>query len=417
MNKIAIALILLFSLNFTWAYADEQPHSAINKSNHILLSGERIAEEISKATGCAISPILGISVLGAYTYYTTPIEKRTQVPWHAKPAFWGPLLAVLLGIILKDSSKITLPKILIMPLDAIETLLEKNTSAVLGLLVILSSITGKGIEQLQLAGQELNFSLITSAHAAENVSNTAVTYSSGVVELGILSMLVTVVFGLVWVVSQSFNFLMFLCPFSWLDLLLAMFKNSIIAFLVGAYLISPFLGLFVSCLIILLSIYLFARSYRFVIFGTIVSSDVLFRGSRKHKIESEMVKSFASSDLDDIPPLSYGSLSAKGTTLTFQYRPWFFMPFKTVATTYTCDQCEIGVGTFSPVIIFTGKKYNTDRILFRLRPLYQSHENQVADVLELRGVRDVSIGKSFKDGYRWLAEQLGLGGMTPGKET
>ena len=47
---------------------------------------ELIAEEITRATGCAISPILGISVLGAYTYYTTPVQERKQVPDPVEPA-------------------------------------------------------------------------------------------------------------------------------------------------------------------------------------------------------------------------------------------------------------------------------------------------------------------------------------------
>ena len=413
MNKIATAAAFLaFLLCATWIQAEETQNTALNKSNWTLLNGEIIAEEISKATGCAISPILGISVLGAYTYYTTPVEKRDQVPWHAKPVFWAPLLVVLLGIILKDSSKIALPKIIIMPLDAIETLLEKNVSAVLGLLVILSSITGKGIEQLQLAGYDFSFPLLTSAYAAESVNSAATATTAGLFEVGFLSLLVTVVFGLVWVVSQSFNFLMFLCPFSWLDLLLATIKNSIVALLVGAYLVNPFLGLFVSAVIILISLFLFSRSYRFVIFGTIISSDILFKKSRKHEIESSPIKAFAGSELPGVPPLSYGSLTAEDTILVFHYRPWLLMPSKSITTSYQSDNCDIGIGALSPVIVTTGKNFSTDLTLFRLRPLYHSHENRVAELLGLKGVRDVAFGKTIRDGYRWLLEQLGFTSKT-----
>ncbi len=407
MKKTAVSAFLVFILFATWAQAVEPQETAVNKSSQILLSGEIIAEEISKATGCAISPILGISVLGAYTYYTTPLDERDNVPWHAKPEFWAPLLVVLLGIILKDSSKIALPKIIIMPLDAIETLLEKNASAALGLLVILSSITGKGIEQLQLAGYDLSFSILPSAYAAENMGRAAA--SSGIAELGILYILVTFVFGLVWVVSQSFNFLIFLCPSSWLDLMLLTLKNSVIALLVGAYMLNPFLGLFVSCVIILICLFLFARSYRFVIFGTIFSSDILFKKSRKHEIESGSIKAFAGSLLDGVPPLSYGSLAKQGSMLAFHYRPWLFMSPETFTTRFRADECEAGIGTLSPVIITTGKKFDTDLTLFRLRPLYDSHEKKVAELLGLKGIRDVAFGKSIRDGYRWLLEQLGIG--------
>lgn len=413
MRSLTVLIIFILTVSCSSGYcADPPPSDPAEPYNSLIVNGEIIANEISKATGCAISPILGISVLGAYTYYTTPVHERNQVPWHAKPAFWVPLLVVLLGIILKDSSKIAMPKIILMPLDAIETLLEKNVSAVLGLLVILSTITEKSIDQLQLAGFPLLNSFISSAYAAENVSSAAAATSSGILELGFLYVLVTVVFGLVWMVSQSFNFLIFLCPFSWLDLLLTTIKNAIVSFLVGSYLLNPYLGLLVSCTIILISFFLFAKSYRFVIFGTLFSSDVLLKKSRKHAIESDRIKAFAGSVFEGIPPLSYGSLTVNDSNLTFQFKPWLFMPSRSVTTTYRAENCEAGIGTLSPVIITQGTHFDTDLTLFRLRPLYLSHEKRVAELLGLKDVRDVTIGKTLKDSYRWLVDQLGI---TPAK--
>lgn len=414
MAKLAVITLITTLLWGTGVMADNGSASgAINNgSNKILLNGEIIADEISRATGVAISPILGISVLGAYTYYTTPIEKRDQVPWHAKPPFWVPLLIVLLGIILKDSSKIALPKIIIMPLDAIETLMEKNTSAVLGLIVVLSSITEKGIEQLRLAGHEVSFSLLSSAHAADSLNGTVATASTGLFEMTALYLLVTVVFGIVWVVSQSFNFLIFLCPFSWLDLLLATFKNSVVTLLAGAYLINPILGLFAASVIIVISLFLFARSYRFVIFGTIFSSDILFKKSRKNTMNQERIKAFAGSAVAGVPSLSYGFLTQQDSALVFHYKPWLIRSSRSVKTSFTCDRCEIGKGTLSPVIIAPKNNAKKYRTLFRLRPLYHSHEKRVAEILRLNGVRDVAFGKSFRDACAWLGEQLGLSSKT-----
>lgn len=411
MRKLTLLIFFILSALATNANAQHPADRTPPIQNQLIFNGEMIANEISKATGLAISPILGISVLGAYTYYTTPTGERGKVPWHAKPPFWGPLLVVLLGIIIKDSSKIALPKIIIMPLDAIETLLEKNISATLGLLVVLSSVTGKGIEQLRLAGHNANFALISTAYAADNVTF-ATTTSSGLLELGGLSLLVTVVFSLVWIVSQSFNFLIFLCPSSWLDLVLTTFKNSIIAVLLGTYLINHFLGLMVSLVIISLSLFLFAKSYRMVVFGTIFSSDILLKKSRKQLIESSSIKAFAGSVMAEAPPLSYGSLTTQDSLLIFHYRPWLFMPMQSITTSYRCEHCDAGIGTLSPVIVTTGKNFATDVTLFRLRPLYSSHEKRVAELLGLKGVRDVAFGKTLRDGYRWLMEQLGLAAKT-----
>jgi len=403
-----ILFVLLFSADR--AGADTPSGKIDGPHGQLILNGEVIANEISKATGYAISPILGISVLGAYTYYTTPAAERHRVPWHARPVFWAPLLAVLLGIILKDSSKVTLPKIILVPLDAIETLLEKNTSAVLGLLVIISSITGRGLEQLQLTGAGgVPFSP-AAAHAAEGANAAASVAAAGTVELAILTLIVTLVFTLVWVVSQSFNFLIFLCPFSWLDLLLTTAKNSVILLLAGAWLLNPFLGLAVSGVIILTCLVLFARSYRFVIFGTICTADILLRKSRQQAFATTGLMGFAGSLFPGVAPLSYGSLTINEAVLVFRYRPWLFLPQRIVITPFRNDRCVVGKGTLSPVLLAQGDKQGMELTLFRLRPRYTSHEQRVAELFSFIGVRDVAFGKSIREGYRWLKDQLGCAG-------
>lgn len=390
---------ILLSLPATPGYASKTNTGTRQK---LLLRGELVANEITRVTGCAISPILGISVLGAYSYFSTPVDSRGRLPWNAKPAFWAPLLIILLGIILKDSAKVALPKIIMVPLDAAETLLEKNTSAVLGLLVILSSLTAKTFEQMQPATGFPGFSVLTAAHAADSAA-VATASVAGVTELGLLSMLVTVVYMLVWVVSQSFNFLIFLSPSSWLDLLLVLFKNAIIGLLLAVALINPYLGLLVSTLIILFCLILFARSYRFVIFGTIFSFDMLFRRKGQRNSVTGRFRCFAGS-AKDIPSLSYGTLEGRGGDLIFSYRPWLILPKRTVVAPIRCDTTAVGIGMLSPVIIET--RQPNPVVLFRLRPAYKNFEDQVARSLGLGEVRDVAFGRSVRDGLLWLQEQI-----------
>ena len=76
---------------------------------------------------------------------------------------------------------------------------------------------------------------------------------------------------------------------------------------------------------------------------------------------------------------------------------------------YSCGECNVGMGSLSPLIACSGRKFNTDLILFRLRPLYNNHEENIAALLHLNGVKDMSIGKTFRDGIKWLKEQLGIG--------
>ncbi|MDW7773680.1 MAG: hypothetical protein SCH71_12405 [Desulfobulbaceae bacterium] len=406
MTGFAVIIFLAALLCGTPLHAQELfPVSAAQDNpDRALVNGEIIAAEISRATGLAISPILGLSVLGAYTYYTTPAAERTDMPWHARPAFWGPLLTVLLGIFLKDSAKIALPKILLMPLDAVETLLEKNVSAILALLVILSSITGRGIDQLHFPGLTPDL-FLQPAYAAGYPGTAA---SSGLPEIGVLSLVLIIVFAVVWVVGQSFNFLILLSPFSWLDLLLTGFKNSILALLLGAYLINPFLGLGTALVFIVFSFFLFARSYRFVIFGTLFAADILFKKSRREPPDNGRIQAFTGSAVAGAPSMSYGCLAAEKETLVFHYRPWLILPSRTVETSFVPSQCEVGKGMVSPVILAARENRKSYRTLFRLRPLYHCHENKVAETLGLKGIRDVTFGRSLREGLAWLREQTGL---------
>jgi hypothetical protein len=75
---------------------------------------------------------------------------------------------------------------------------------------------------------------------------------------------------------------------------------------------------------------------------------------------------------------------------------------------YRCGQCSVGTGTLSPVIITTGQATRKVLTLFRLRPFYRSHEEQIARILELKGVEDVAFGRSIRDGFKWLQEQLSI---------
>lgn len=400
---LAVLSVFLFCAAPGWG----EEHQPASSTNRLLLDGEFIATEISKVTGCAISPILGISVLGAYTYYTTPAQERDHLPWHAAPQFWMPLLVVLLGIILKDSAKVALPKIIMVPLDAAETLLEKNTSAVLALIVLLTSLTGRGLAQLQLPA--LTFSPLSpaSAHAATEGAQAAAGMA-GMLELGALLLVVLVVYSVVWIVSHSVNILIFLCPFSAIDLLLTLGKNSVIALLLGAYLLHPLAGLMLSLVIILISLLLFSWSLRFVLFGTLLSLDLLRGSSQSLPDDTRTVQAFACRGLAGVPAVSYGRLRRLDDTLVFTYHPWLVLRARSVTLRENCGAYLLGKGRYSALLIREQGNNGKFTPLCRLRPRYNSHEQQIAEMFGLNGVRDLSLGKTLRDGVGWLREQFAV---------
>ena len=107
-----LAVLLLFILTGPAQAAAAQTTAPAHTTGmgDALRQGERLARELTLTTGVAVSPLLGVVLLGAGHYFTAAEADRPALPWHASPRFWGSA-AVLLGLLfLKDSSKVALPK-------------------------------------------------------------------------------------------------------------------------------------------------------------------------------------------------------------------------------------------------------------------------------------------------------------------
>ena len=68
----------------------------------LLLPGVSLAEGVSEITGVAISPLLGVSAVGAWKYWQADEEMRARLPWYCHPWIWGSGLALLGLCFLKD---------------------------------------------------------------------------------------------------------------------------------------------------------------------------------------------------------------------------------------------------------------------------------------------------------------------------
>ena len=61
-----------------------------------------------------------------------------------------------------------------------------------------------------------------------------------------------------------------------------------------------------------------------------------------------------------------------------------------------------------PIVLKPKKSENSYFVYFRLRPKYKSHEVSVGESIGITLIRDVSISKGIKEGWKWLREQLNL---------
>jgi len=366
------------------------------------------ANEFSTLVGVSISPLLGMSALGAYHYYMTPENKRDRLAWHTSPVFWGPLLVILIAFVLKDSAKtiLPIPKPVLVPLDALEAI-ENKVSGLIALPVVLSMISShESVNTAALALQKLGLSLFPMACAGDGVVQASVLSDPiALAKFPVVAILASFCFFLVWLVSHTINILILLCPFATIDFLLKMFRNSVIALLIGASFMNPYLGLFVSLLIVVFSYFVASWSFRLMVFGSIFSFDILSGKSKKYDGQDSEIMAFAGKDLPNVPSMSYGTLKkGKESLLEFTYNPWLFFPSRTVLTQEPGRSYEIGKGALGPVIMKPDQ--NSCFILFRLRPRYKSHEQHLADILGIDSIRDMGVLRGIREGWRWLCMQV-----------
>ena len=95
------------------------------------LPGQQFAQTISLITGVAISPLMGVGVVGAWQYFhaRTP-EQQVRLPWFANPWFWVPALLLVAACFVKDSAGVAMPAVLKKPFDVAETIEHKISGLV-----------------------------------------------------------------------------------------------------------------------------------------------------------------------------------------------------------------------------------------------------------------------------------------------
>src|SRR5258708_5282923 len=88
--------------------------------------GIELATMASQVTGIAISPLLGVSGVGAYQYFkaSTP-EEKAQLPWFAQVSFWLPALLLVGVCAIKDTFAAMMPPGMKKPLDVAEPVENK----------------------------------------------------------------------------------------------------------------------------------------------------------------------------------------------------------------------------------------------------------------------------------------------------
>jgi hypothetical protein len=395
---LLLACLMVFAVVAAAQSDDDQ------QAQTALKGGEKISTALATVTSAAISPLVGVCVIGAWQYYHTPKTQREHLPLIQKPTFWIPIIILLMLIFIKDTFGGFAPLIK-KPLDAAEVLFVNHAALVLVAFPFVfeqvSRVMGftswKGLLGYIFRGPVVYAAAAQTSgvHHAFSVA-TAVLYT-------VVGIVVTFV---VWLVGHSFDVLAMISPFPFLDFLLKAVRNTIFAILAITALLSPKLGLLLSLVVIVVSFLLFGWALRLSFFGTVFAWSLL-RALVMHEqvkpTRGGRVRAFTAR-IGKLPRRTYGHLSlAEDGTLLFCYRRLLVGPQNTIKVG-RAESFAVGQGVFFPTVIKPIESTDKHHVAFRLLPTYRGSEESIRTCLDLARVCDLRWTKGLRSFWKFVTD-------------
>jgi hypothetical protein len=351
--------------------------------------GMEAVKTITKITGVALSPLLGVGVVGAYDWATCPKGQADKLPWYAHLYFWLPALLLAGAVAAKDAFGTVLPPGLKKPLDVAETIENKISGLVAAgaFVPLVASIfhSSQPATSAALGGS----STVLGSFMAVNFLPVLNVFS---IPLGVVTFL------MVWLLGHVITVLILISPFGAVDAALKTIRTSLMGALVIVNHLNPWAAAGLSLVIIVLAYFVAGWSFRMMIFGSVFTWDFVTR--RRHRFHPSPNANwmFTARKMERTPVRTYGKLVRDGAgKLSFEYRPWLVMAKQTV--TLPEGQYAIGRGLFYPdILLVEGKK---TKAIFSLPPRYKKHEEDIGQIYGIPDVRDTGILKGIKAFWRW----------------
>jgi hypothetical protein len=353
--------------------------------------GVEAAQAISTITGVAISPLLGVSGVGAWKYFHTAPAKRAKLPWYAQPWFWVPAMLVVLLAFVKDTFGTALPTAVKKPFDVAEAIENK-------------------ISGLVAAGAFVP--LIAAIFTATGGDDGAFYSNAGLAMVNLTPLLnvltvpfAIVAFVVVWMVSHVINVLILISPFTTVDAALKSARLFLLSTVAGTAFLNPYVGAVWSLIIILVCFLLVGWSFRLMIFGSVFTWDMLTLRKTRFTVDPEKNWVFTAREIGKTPIRTYGKLSrGEEGQLVLRYRPWLILPRRSL--TLPPGKYAVGRGLFYSEIIQVDAREILPAVT--LPPRYRTHEEELSSFYGLAGVQDVGAVKGCKALWSWLKELFGF---------
>ena len=357
-------------------------------SPNVETPGTELAHAISEITGVAISPLLGVSAVGAWKYFhaQTP-QQRARLPWFAQPWFWIPAFVLVTACFLKDTIGITAPRLLKKPLDVADAIGHKisgliATGAFVPLIIAVFPPPKPGASLSGASG-------FLAAIDLSWLGN------------GLLVPLAMLTFFIVFLASNAINILLLLSPFAVIDAALKGFRLLVLMTVTATAFLNPWVGAVWALIIIGFAYFIAGWSFRLSHFGLVFIWEYVTLRRKRFQPDKSANRMFLARKISKVPIRSYGKLSRdERGSLLLKYRPWLVLPERTLVLPE--GSYAVAKGLFYSQIVRVEGQGLTPALL--LPPRYRGHEQELVSIYRLAGVRDAGLRAAF----RWLAEWVGF---------
>jgi hypothetical protein len=362
--------------------------------------GLELATLASQVTGIAISPMLGVSGVGAWQYFkaSTP-EEKARLPWFAQITFWLPAMLLVGLCAFKDTIAAVAPPGWKKPLDIAETFENKVSGLV---------AAGAVVPSLVALGSKLFLSSAGLDQAP------AVVGGLGFIQLGALdlSWLLTIlmvplsvaVFAVVWVVGHAINVLILISPWGGVDTVLKAMRTAVLSLVATTAYIDPVVGVTVSAAIVVLAYFMAGWAFRLMVFGTEFTWDFFTFRAHRFRLLADGNKLFTAREISGVPMRTYGRLHQEADgRLLFRFRPWLVLPERTIDIPR--EGLVVGKGVFYSEVLGLDPAVGKNHTLLLLPPRYRGHEELFARTYHISGTCDVGLRKA----WGWIREAFGFG--------
>ncbi|WCJ60651.1 hypothetical protein NXS98_05855 [Fontisphaera persica] len=412
-----VVAVSLLAANSSSAPSSAEKPAAREKSGDKtkLPPGYEAAETLSLITGVAISPLLGVGAVGCYQWMknaSKPENERRPLHWYAQPWFWIPALIIVALVFLKDTLGTAAPTVLKKPMDVAEAI-ENKVSGLIAAGAFVPLVTQVFPEAM---GESASWSALGFAALDLN---------------GLLNALMVpvamAVFFIVWLASHAINMLILISPFNTVDMALKSFRMFLLSLVATTHWINPYLGALFAIVLIVICYFIAGWSFRLLVMGSNFVWDYLTFRRLRFLPRSNANWMFTATKWGGMPVRTCGRLCrTESGALQFEYRPWLFLPKKTVPL--PSGALWVGRGLFYPEVLVEAEGHRAGGGVFRplfypevlveaegseaqslfiLPPRYSTHEEDLCRVYQMKGVRDIGLLRGFKLLWAWLKGLVG----------